>query len=74
AGGILGLGGALLGLVFAKLSVRLVLQTAADSGWQIALPTMPSYLLLILIPVGIALGILAAWLASALQIRRIHPA
>ncbi|MEF3192712.1 MAG: ABC transporter permease, partial [Halothiobacillaceae bacterium] len=42
AGGILGLGGALLGLVFAKLSVRLVLQTAADSGWQIALPTMPS--------------------------------
>lgn len=74
AGAILGLGGTLLGLLFAGLAMRLLLQAAADSGWQIALPTVPSYLLLIFIPVGIALGVLAAWLASALQIRRIRPA
>jgi cell division transport system permease protein len=74
AGAILGLGGTLLGLLFAGLAIRLLLSAAAHSGWQIALPTVPPYLLLILIPVGMALGIVAAWLASALQIRRIRPA
>lgn len=74
AGAILGLGGTLLGLLFAGLVIRLLLQAAADSGWQIALPSVPSYLLLIPIPIGISLGVLAAWLASALQIRRIRPA
>lgn len=73
AGAILGLGGTLLGLLFAGLAMRLLLSAAAHSGWQIALPTVPPYLLLILIPAGMALGILAAWLASALQIRRIRP-
>lgn len=73
AGAILGLGGTLLSLLFAGLAVRLLLDAAAHSGWQIALPAVPSYLLLILLPVGIALGVLAAWLASALQIRRIRP-
>ncbi|MDM7323364.1 MAG: ABC transporter permease [Gammaproteobacteria bacterium] len=74
AGAILGLGGTLLGLLFAGLAMRLLLQAAADSGWLITLPSLPPYLVLTLIPIGTLLGILAAWLASALQIRRIHPA
>jgi len=74
AGAILGLGGTLLSLLFANLAVRLLLDAAARSGWQITLPALPSYLLMLPIPVGITLGVLAAWLASALQIRRIRPA
>jgi cell division protein FtsX len=38
-------------------------------GIQDTLPNM----LLLLIPIGMLLGITAAWLASALQIRRIRP-
>ncbi|MGK0673139.1 MAG: ABC transporter permease [Halothiobacillaceae bacterium] len=73
AGAILGLGGALLGLVFAGLATHLLVRAAAQSGWQIVLPAVPPYLLLTIIPAGVVLGILAAWLASALQIRRIRP-
>jgi cell division transport system permease protein len=74
AGAILGLGGTLLGVLIAGLAMRLLLQAAADSGWQLALPAIPSYLLLILLPVGMALGILAAWIVSTVQLYRIRPA
>lgn len=73
AGAILGFGGTVLGLVFAGLAVQLLLDAASQSGWHIALPAVPPYLLLALLPIGILLGVLAAWLASALQIRQIRP-
>ena len=73
AGAILGFGGTVLGLLFAGLAVKLLLDAASASGWQIALPAVPPYLLLALLPIGIVLGVLAAWLASALQIRQIRP-
>lgn len=73
AGGLLGLGGTLLGLLFASLALSPLLDAAAQLGWQVGLLSIPPQLLLILLPLGTALGVLAAWLASALQIRRIQP-
>ncbi|MEW6766320.1 MAG: ABC transporter permease [Pseudomonadota bacterium] len=74
AGAMLGLGGTLLSLLFAGLAVRQLLQVAQTHGWHIILPVMPpSAILALLIPVGVLLGVLAAWMASSLHIRHIRP-
>lgn len=73
AGAILGLGGTLLGMLGAGLSLRLLLNAAAQGGWHIAPPALPVPLLLLPLPAGMALGMLAAWLTCAMQIRRIRP-
>ncbi|MEW6445288.1 MAG: cell division protein FtsX [Pseudomonadota bacterium] len=69
AGAMLGLGGTLLSLLFAGLAVNHLIQVAHEHGWHIVLPTLPPSALLLFLPAGAALGVLAAWLAGGLHLR-----
>lgn len=73
AGAMLGLGGTLLALLLSTLAVGFLVEAAASIGWQLTVPSSPPPVLLLLLPVGLLFGVIAAWLASALQIRRIRP-
>ncbi len=73
SGAVLGLGGTLLSLLLSMLAMRMLVEAAARHGWDMGIQDTLPNMLLLLIPVGVILGITAAWLASALQIRRIRP-
>lgn len=73
AGGILGLGGTLMGLGMTAVAVGVLLDALARVGWSFSFPSTPPLLLFVVIPAGFILGLMAAWLASLLQMRHIRP-
>lgn len=74
AGGILGLGGSLMGLGMTAVAVEALMDALARVGWSFPLTSTPPLLLFAVIPAGFILGVVAAWLASVLQMRHIRPA
>ena len=74
SGAMLGLGGTLLSLLLSTLAMDMLIEAAARSGWTMgASSNAPPDMLISLLPTGMFLGVVAAWMASALQIRRIRP-
>jgi cell division transport system permease protein len=71
-GGVLGLGGTLMAVVMTLFAVHALSEALSRVGFALPLNTAPALLLLAALPLGFVLGILAAWLASVLQMRQIR--
>jgi len=71
-GGLLGLGGTLMAVVMTLFAVHALSETLSRVGFSLPLSSAPALLLLATLPLGFVLGILAAWLASMVQMRQIR--
>ena len=71
-GGLLGLGGALMAVLMTLLAVHALSEALGRVGFVLPLHSSPMLFLLATLPLGFVLGILAAWLASVIQMREIR--
>ena len=71
-GGLLGLGGTLMAVVMTLFAVHALSEALSRVGFTLPLSTAPALLLVAVLPLGFVLGIVAAWLASVLQMRQIR--
>lgn len=71
-GGLLGLGGTLMAVGMTLIAIYALSEALGRVGFALPLSTMPALLLLAVLPLGFVLGVLAAWLASAVQMRQIR--
>jgi len=71
-GGLLGLGGTLMAVVMTLFAVHALSEALSRVGFALPLSTAPALLLVAALPLGFVLGILAAWLASVVQMRQIR--
>ncbi|MEW5837951.1 MAG: permease-like cell division protein FtsX [Pseudomonadota bacterium] len=71
-GGLLGVGGASMAVALTFFALDAVSGAMARVGFALPLTSAPFLLALAVLPVGFALGLLAAWLASVVQMRQIR--
>lgn len=71
-GGLLGLGGTLMALVMTWFALDALSVAMSRAGFSLPITTAPAVLLVAALPLGFVLGVLAAWLASLLQMRQIR--
>ncbi|OYY74977.1 MAG: hypothetical protein B7Y40_03240 [Gammaproteobacteria bacterium 28-57-27] len=71
-GGLLGLGGTLMAVVMTLFAAHALTEAMSRVGFALPLSSAPVLLLLAALPLGFVLGILAAWLASVVQMRQIR--
>lgn len=71
-GGLLGAGGALLAVIINVFALHAVVEAMSGAGFTLSVTATPLLVSLLLLPVGFVFGLLAAWLASVVQMRAIR--
>ncbi len=71
-GGLLGAGGALMAVVLTFFALNAVSESMTRVGFALPMTAAPIVVAAAILPLGFVMGLLAAWLASVIQMRQIR--